>query len=155
MNISIVSLNEVPKLKESAITYCAENWPKVQKTFTKNLYESVDKKDKLPLTYLLMKDSKIIGFYQIVKIEQIRNMNYLEPWLDCLFIDNNERGQALGAMLLEHGRKTAKVLGCDKIYLTTDHIQFYEKYGFKEIGLDITISGRLTKVYEKSTLDIE
>lgn len=155
MNISIVSLNEIPKLKESAITYCAENWTKVHNTFTRNIYESVSEKDKLPLTYLLMKDSKIIGFYQIVKVEKIRNMNYLSPWLDCLFIDSNERRQALGAMLLEHGRKTAKFLGYDKIYLTTDHIQFYEKYGFKEIGLDITISGKPTKVYEKSTLGIE
>lgn len=155
MNISIVSLNENPKLKESAITYCAKNWPKVQNTFTRNIDESVSTKDKLPLTYLLLKDSKIIGFYQIVKVEKIKNINNLSPWLDCLFIDSNERGKTLGAMLLEHGRKTAKVLGYDKIYLTTDHIQFYEKYGFKEIGLDITESGRPTKVYEKFTLGVE
>jgi len=151
MNISIVSLNEIAKLKESAITYCAENWPKVLSTFTRNIDESLNTEDNLPLTYLLMKDSKIIGFYQIVKVERIKNMNNLSPWIDCLFIHKSHRGKALGAMLLEHGRKTAKVLGYDKVYLTTDHIQFYEKYGFNEIGLDITLSGRPTKVYEKST----
>lgn len=155
MNISIVSLNENKNLRDIAITYCEKNWPKIQNTFTRIIYDSLNKKEELPLTYLLMKNFKIIGFYQIVKSEQIRNMNYLSPWLDCLFIDSNERGQALGAMLLEHGRKTAKDLGYDKIYLTTDHIQFYEKYGFKEIGLDMTESGRPTKVYEKSTLSIE
>ena len=151
MKISIVSLNEIPSVKEIAITYCSENWPKVQNTFTRNLDESLITKDKLPLTYLLMKDSEIIGFYQLVKKENIKNMNHLSPWLDCLFIDKNERGKALGAMLLEHGRKTAKFFGYDKVYLTTDHIAFYEKYGFKEIGLDITLSGRPTKVYEKAT----
>ncbi|WP_050816255.1 hypothetical protein [Clostridium sp. DL-VIII] len=95
MNISIVSLYENPNLKESVIDYCIDNWPKVQNTFTKNLEESLNKEDKLPLTYLLMKDLKIIEFYQIVKEERIKNMNYLSPWLDCLFIDKNERGKAL------------------------------------------------------------
>ncbi|WP_186005559.1 hypothetical protein [Clostridium sp. DL-VIII] len=55
-------------------------------------------------------------------------------------------------MLLEHGRRIVGSLGYNKVYLTTDHIQFYEKYGFSEIGLDITLSGRPTKVYEKSVL---
>ena len=46
------------------------------------------------------------------------------------------------------GRIIAGILGYNKVYLTTDHIQFYEKFGFREIGLDKFVTGRPTKIYE-------
>jgi predicted N-acetyltransferase YhbS len=46
----------------------------------------------------------------------------LSPWIAPLFIDKSERGQGLGAVLMEHGGKIAGKLGYEKVYLTTDHI---------------------------------
>ena len=54
-------------------------------------------------------------------------------------------------MLLDHARYEAAKLGFDKLYLTTDHIGYYEKYGFREIGLDLYDWGRPTKIYESGT----
>ncbi len=69
-----------------------------------------------------------------------------------MFVDEQERGHRLSSRLLEHGRTEAGNLGYQTVYLTTDHIQFYEKFGFREIGLDKFVWGRPTKIYEHDTI---
>ncbi|MFP4975591.1 GNAT family N-acetyltransferase [Paenibacillus sp. CN-4] len=69
-----------------------------------------------------------------------------------IFIDSSERGKGLGSLLLQHARKTAFQLGNKKIYLATDHIGYYEKYGFREIGLSNFEWVRPSKLYEHDTL---
>ena len=64
----------------------------------------------------------------------------------------NERGNRYGKLLLEYARKEAGRLGCEVVYLTTGHIGFYEKYGFREVGLTTFTWGRPTKVYEHDTI---
>jgi len=46
-----------------------------------------------------------------------------------VYIEESERGQAYGSRLLTHGRHEAAKLGYPMIYLSTDHVGFYEKYG--------------------------
>ena len=105
----------------------------------------------MPLTFLLLKNDRIIGFYQLVEQELLVRKD-LSPWISPLFIDKSERGQALGVLLLDHGRKMARELGYEKVYITTDYIQYYEKYGFQEIGLDTFEWGRPSKIYAHDTL---
>ncbi|MGO4268853.1 GNAT family N-acetyltransferase [Paenibacillus sp. TAF58] len=96
--------------------------------------ESLSTANALPLTFLMLKNDRIIGFYQMIEQEYLVRKD-LSPWIAPLFIEKSERGQALGAVLLQHARKTAGQLGYEKVYLTTDHIRYYEMYGFREIGL--------------------
>jgi N-acetylglutamate synthase-like GNAT family acetyltransferase len=53
---------------------------------------------------------------------------------------------------LDHVRREAGRLGFKIVYLTTDHIGYYEKYGFREVGLTTFAFGRPTKVYESGTV---
>ncbi|MBD3922159.1 GNAT family N-acetyltransferase [Paenibacillus sp. PR3] len=98
-----------------------------------------------------MDNEQIIGFYQLLEKELIERTD-LSPWISCVFIDENRRGERLIEQLLLHGRITAGNLGFDKVYLTTDHIHLYEKFGFREIGIDRFVWGRPTKIYEHHTI---
>lgn len=151
MTIEIISIKDYPELKDKAIAYCCENWPPVKNGFISFIEQSLTSENVLPMTFLLMKDEKIIGFYQLIYNECVMRKD-LSPWITTLFIDEKERGCCLGSVLLEHGRKTLGQLGYEAVYLTTDHIQFYEKYGFKEIGLDQFDWGRPTKLYQHNTI---
>jgi GNAT superfamily N-acetyltransferase len=150
-NIRIVSLKDFPAYRESLIAYVKNNWEPVLKPFTMVIDEVFGSKKGLPECHLMLKEEKIIGFYQLIAQELIIRKD-LTPWITCVFIDKKERGHRLSSKLLEHGRKIAGILGYPKVYLTTDHIRFYEKYGFKEIGLDKFINGRPTKIYEHDTI---
>ncbi|MNI91549.1 hypothetical protein D3C73_1492310 [compost metagenome] len=43
-------------------------------------------------------------------------------------------------------------LGFKRVYLTSCEIGYYEKYGFREVGLTTYTWGRPTKVYEHDTI---
>jgi GNAT superfamily N-acetyltransferase len=150
-DISIVSLKDSPEYKQSLMRYVEDNWRAVYKPFAGVVDEVFWSYKKFPKCYLLLKNSNIIGFYQLIERELIIRKD-LTPWITCIFVDEQERGRRLGSKLLEHGRKSAGKLGYPKVYLTTDHIQFYEKFGFKEIGLDKFITGRPTKIYEHDSI---
>ena len=114
--------------------------------FEKLFADSIKSNDSLPQGYMLMKDKRIIGFCGLIEKELIQRDD-LSPFISPLLIASEDRGVGLGAMLLKHVRKEAGWLGFFKVYLTTDHIGYYEKYGFKEIGLTQFTWGRPTKLY--------
>ena len=94
-----------------------------------------------------MKDNEIIGSYGLIVNDFISRQD-LWPWLCAVYIEEHERGKALGSRLLEHGRQETAKLGFSKLYLCTDHIGFYEKYGWRYIGGAYGVSGRETRIYE-------
>ncbi len=74
------------------------------------------------------------------------------PWFAALYIEESERGKKLGAVLLEHGRKEAGRLGFENLYLCIEHINFYEKYGWKKIGKCYHLWQEASSIYENSTV---
>ena len=152
-DIRIVSLKDLPQYRQTLTDYVENSWKPVFKPFTDVLTDLFSGDKTLPQCYMMLKDDNIIGFYQLVEQELIVRKD-LSPWITCVFIDKEERGQRLSAKLLGHGRTAAGKLGYVKVYLTTDHIQFYEKFGFREIGLDKFVWGRPTKLYEHDTIRI-
>jgi len=76
----------------------------------------------------------------------------LSPWITPLLVHPDERGNRYGKMLLEYARREAGWLGFKVVYLTTGEIGYYEKYGFREVGLTTFTWGRPTKVYEHNTI---
>ncbi|MDF2717651.1 MAG: hypothetical protein K0R28_4576 [Paenibacillus sp.] len=147
----IQSIKQCPERRDAFIAYISAAWPAVKNAVIPQLEESLATSNALPLTFLVLKYDRIIGFYQLIEQEYPVRKD-LSPWIAPLFIDKSERGQALGAMLLQHARKTAGQLGYEKVYLTTDYIRYYEKYGFREIGLSNFEWGRPSKIYEHDTL---
>lgn len=150
-NIKIVSLKDFLIYRQTLTDYVETHWKGVFHAFTDVLCEIFSAEKQLPGCYMMLRGGNIIGFYQLVKQELLIRKD-LSPWITCLFIDENERGKRLSSRLLEHGRTVAGKLGYSKVYLTTDHIQFYERFGFREIGLDKFIWGRPTKIYEHDTI---
>lgn len=150
-NHEIKSIKDCPELRDPFIDYVTEAWPAVKNSVLSQLEQSLATDSAMPLTYLMMKNDRIIGFYQLIEQEYLVRKD-LSPWIAPLFIDKDERGRALGAALLQHARTTAGQLGYDKVYLTTDHIGYYEKYGFREIGLSSFEWGRPSKIYEHDKL---
>ena len=151
MDFKILSIQEHQSLKEQVVTYCEENCNSVFKSFVVCLEESIQTQDCLPKTYVLLLNDTIIGFYQLSRTECITKQ-YIYPWFKNLYIGEIYRCKGLGKLLLEHGRKTVGSLGFDKIYLATDFIGYYEKYGFREIGLDKFEWGKPIKIYEHDAL---
>lgn len=148
----IISLEENLNLKEKVLSFVENCGWGIKPFFQEQLELGILSKQRVPQSFIMLKDEKIIGFYQFIKNEPIRNRE-LTPWIATLFIHKRYRGNRLSEKLIEHGRKCAFKLGYRKVYISTDHIQLYEKMGFREIGLDIDKWGSPTKIYEIESIE--
>ena len=157
--MKFVSLKDNYDLCEKAKNYCSEKWEKVSGHFARTADRSLTA-EKLPQTWVLYDehgagDGKplIAGFYQLDESDHLTSRTELTPFITSLFIDPIYRGRdiSFAGAALEHARCVLGTMGYDTVYLTTDHIGYYEKFGFREIGLDITDYGSPTKIYSADT----
>lgn len=83
-----------------------------------------------PITIILLKDNKLIGFYQIVEHDN-DNTSYT-PWIANVYVLEEYRGLGYGRILIESIPDFMKELNIKTIYLHTRHINLYEKFGFEK-----------------------
>ncbi|MDE6580151.1 MAG: GNAT family N-acetyltransferase [Ruminiclostridium sp.] len=151
--MNIYSVKNNAELCEKVKQYCKKNWNKVYEVFSETADLSI-KSDKLPQTWVLEQDNEIMGFYQLVYNDKLTYYTDLSPFVATLFVDEGARGHRYSEIMLTHAKSETTKLGYDKLYVSTDHIGFYEKFGFKEIGLDIYTWGSPTKIYEGYTVHL-
>ncbi|WP_250229970.1 GNAT family N-acetyltransferase [Anaeropeptidivorans aminofermentans] len=146
MNYVIVSIREHPQYLDGAVSYFSSKWGIDRNIYKDCIANSLTTESPLPRWYLMMKADEIIGSYGLIANDLISRQD-LWPWLCALYVEEKERGQALGEKLLAHGRMEAKKLGFPNVYLCTNHTDYYEKYGWEHIGQGFGI-GYSAKIYQ-------
>lgn len=96
--------------------------------------------------YLLADDEKLVSFCTLTQKDCIDDEN-LFPWIGFVFTAPDYRGNRYSGEIIEHACNEAKKQGYDKIYLATDHIGLYEKYGFTYMESRIDIYGEESRIY--------
>jgi N-acetylglutamate synthase-like GNAT family acetyltransferase len=98
-----------------------------------------------------MTDGKeIVGCYALIVNDFISRHDLL-PWFACLFIEEPERGKRLSGRMFDHAKLEARGAGHDTIFLTTDHSELYEKFGWERIEDGYDLDGERTRIYKLST----
>jgi N-acetylglutamate synthase-like GNAT family acetyltransferase len=132
--MKIISIRENPDYKVVAIQYFQQSWKSVWPIIYEDcINHCIDARNDLPQWYLLEKDNNIIGCAGLITNDFISRGD-LYPWVCALYIDENQRGNAYGSFLIDKAKSDAKKFGYECLYLCTDHIGYYEKYGFEYIG---------------------
>lgn len=163
-NAQVLSLREHPQWADECREFLLEHFNEFT---SKHPAEVLAGAEPFPQGYLLRKDNRVIGWTGLHEKEVVTGRVYgwegtlgkaealsddLCPWITPLLVHPDERGNRYGKLLLEHARKEAGRLGFKIVYLTTGEIGYYEKYGFREVGLTTFTWGRPTKVYEHDTI---
>lgn len=160
LNLQILSLRDHPEWAEKCRTLLLEYFNKYVSHHPAQVLMSVA---MFPQGYFMIKNDAVIGWTGLHVNEAVSGKVYgwegslqkdeincgdLSPWVTPLLVHPSERGNNYGKLLLEHAKREAGRLGFKTVYLTTDHIGYYEKCGFREVGLTTFTWGRPTKVYE-------
>lgn len=146
--MKIISVREQPEYKKRAIKYFQDKWAKPgnEMMFEDCISNCIDSDSVLPQWYLLMDKDKIIGGAGLIPNDFISRMD-LYPWLCSLYIEEDHRGNSYSSLLIEKIKSDTKKLGFKNLYLCTDHIRFYEKYGFEFIGMGYHPWGESSRIY--------
>lgn len=153
MDYRILAIRENPEYAEKGIGYFASKWNVPEEHYRKSITESLHTDESVPRWYLMMKDEEIVGSFGLVQNDFVERTD-LFPYLCALYVEPTERGQALGARMLMYGQSEAKRLGFKNLYLVTEHVGYYEKYGWEFAGMtNNTDSEGHSRIYRIGTED--
>lgn len=132
--MKIISVRENSEYKETAIRFFQQSWDKVSPIlYEDSITHSIQAKNPLPQWYLLEKTGEIIGCAGLITNDFISRMD-LYPWICALFISEQHRGNNYAELLINKAKEDSIRFGFCSLYLSTDHVGYYEKFGFKYIG---------------------
>ena len=153
--MTVVNVREKPEYEEQAITYIQSKWGnrRNKKVYEDCISHSIDAKNPLPVWYLLLDSETIIGCAGLITNDFISRMD-LYPWLCALFVDKKYRGQNLGNLLISRIKDDVEKMEFDKLYLCTDFVGYYEKYGFTYIGKGYHPWGESSRIYACDILGV-
>ncbi|MCM1131219.1 MAG: GNAT family N-acetyltransferase [Roseburia sp.] len=96
--------------------------------------------------YVLVENQKVISFCTLAQKDCIKDAT-LFPWIGFVYTNEDYRGYRNSKLVIDAALIQAKKLGYAKVYLATDHIGLYEKYGFKYLESRTDIYNEESRIY--------
>ncbi len=132
-------LNEIKKSDWRAAAFLYELLSKG--TF----YDAVGEKSKV---LLLVDGDELISFCTYAEKDDIQPTE-LTPWIGFVYTFAEYRGHNYAGMLIEEAVRLAKEDGMSEIYISTNHIGLYEKYGCSFLTEMRDMNGEASRIYVK------
>ena len=79
--------------------------------------------------YLLMDGENLVSFVTFTGQDAVRDES-LTPWIGFVYTVPSYRGHRYAGQVLSHAEEQAANRGYSKIYIATDYVGLYEKYGY-------------------------
>ena len=100
--------------------------------------------------FVALENDKIAGFCAFTETSN-EFVDMYTPMLGFLFVGEAYRGKRISERLCLSVLEYAKSVGFDKIYLYSDHVNLYEKYGFVKIDEKKASWGAMQSIYVRGT----
>jgi GNAT superfamily N-acetyltransferase len=79
---------------------------------------------------MLMDGEELVSFLTLAGQDAVRDES-LTPWVGFVFTRPQYRGCRHSGKLLAYAENCAAAMGYQKLYIGTDHVGLYEKYGYR------------------------
>jgi GNAT superfamily N-acetyltransferase len=147
-DLRTVSIKEHPESLQAAIGYFQRRWAseKSRMVYEDCLTHCITATGPLPQWYLLMDEEEIVGGAGLVTNDFISRMD-LYPWVCALYVEEAYRGHSHGGLLLAKAKEDSMKGGFRHLYLCTDHVGYYERFGFEKVGIGYHPWGESSSIY--------
>ncbi len=99
--------------------------------------------------FLLTDGDSLVSFCTFAEKDEIAAAEY-SPWIGFVYTFPKYRGHRHMGLLFQKIESLAKERNIDKIYISTDHVGLYEKYGYEYLKDMESIYGGVSRVYVKT-----
>ncbi|MDY5584395.1 MAG: GNAT family N-acetyltransferase [Arcanobacterium sp.] len=101
------------------------------------------------VVFILTDDVQLVGFVALTKTDIARAPNNYGPFLSTMYVNPEFRKQGFSKQLIELVLTEARAQKIPKLYIMTQHIGLYERYGFIQIDEIPDIHNRQMRVLQK------
>ncbi len=98
--------------------------------------------------FMLVDDSKLMAFCTLAERDEIEAED-LSPWIGFVYTYPAFRGHRYSEQLINFACDAAKRDGCKQVFISSEELGLYEKYGFEFIAYMKTIWGEDTQVFSR------
>lgn len=130
MNYTLICLPDHPEMKEAMATWFHQKWGISKEAYMSSMDESLLQKDAVPAWCVAMQDDHIVGGVGVIE-NDFHDRTDLTPNVCALYVEPEMRGRGIAGALLSFICEDMKRAGYELLYLVTDHISFYERYGWE------------------------
>lgn len=135
--MKIIELKNNKTLLKEYVKLCNLEWGTKKSLLEMNLY--IEKKvnkiledDKVISVQALVNNDELIGFISLFKYDGDERRD-LTPWYATMFVKDKYRNKGYSKILNDAIIKKAKELNYSKVYLKSNLVNYYEKFGAKYI----------------------
>ncbi len=97
----------------------------------------------------IMAEGEALVSFAVLSPKDCIDDDSLTPWIGFVYTAPEYRGNRCSGRLIGHLCNTARAEGHKKVYIATDHIGLYEKYGFTYMENRIDVWGEDSRIYFK------
>jgi GNAT superfamily N-acetyltransferase len=98
---------------------------------------------------MLTEGDELVSFCTLAAKDDVQPTE-LTPWIGWIYTFPRHRGSRRAGLILSHAEALAKADGHENIYISTNHVGLYEKYGYTFYKTMKDIGGDDTRVYVKA-----
>ena len=98
---------------------------------------------------MLVDGKELVSFCTFAEKDDIQPTD-LTPWIGWVYTFPDYRGNRCAQKLLSHAETLAEEEGIKNIYISTNNIGLYEKYGYEFFKMMKDVNGEDTRVYVKN-----
>ena len=96
--------------------------------------------------YLLTEGDRLLSFLTLAERDCVDAPEY-RPWIGFVHTAPEYRGHRYVGRLIDHACTVAREHGAERVFLSTDHVGLYEKYGFTYLENRVSIYGEDSRIY--------
>ena len=128
-NYLYITLRERPDLKDEAAEWFHGNWGVPKEAYLECMNDYLNKATEYGW-YLCLDDEKIIGGLGVIE-NDFHDRKDLKPNVCAVWTSEEYRKQGIAGNLLNLVVEDMRAKGITPLYLVSDHIGFYERYGWE------------------------
>ena len=125
---TITTLREQPELMDTAAEWFHNKWGIPKQAYLECMEDCLDGKSDYDW-YLCLDGDKIIGGMGVIE-NDFHDRKDLAPNVCAVYTDEAYRCQGIAGKLLNMTVEDMRKKGISPLYLNTNHIGFYERYGW-------------------------
>ena len=128
-----VTLKETPEQKNSAALWFHSKWGVPEKAYLECMDAYLQGESEYGW-YLCLKDDQIVSGLGVIE-NDFHERKDLSPNICAVYTEEDFRGQGIAGKLLNMAVEDLRTKGISPVYLVSDHVGFYERYGWEFLCL--------------------
>ena len=127
MEYKILKIHENIHLIDEAASWFSDKWNICKNAYLESMNDSIN--HVIPRWYVIYDNDKIIAGAGVIE-NDFHPRTDLAPNVCAVYVEEAYRRQGIAKDLLEYIVNDMKDEGINQLYLATNHVGFYERYGW-------------------------